>query len=67
MVCYSLIYILEFHKLYKRGEVSSIMETIKCPKCEKVIEGFTLRHVNSMLEQHMIKHKNEKKFGKKKK
>jgi hypothetical protein len=37
------------------------MKKEKCKKCGKVIEGFTDRHVNSMMEQHMIKHRNEEK------
>lgn len=36
------------------------MESIKCKICGKVIEGFTEKHCNTMLAQHMIKHQNEK-------
>lgn len=34
-----------------------IMESKKCPYCDKVVEGFTEKHVNSLLRQHiMAKH-----------
>ena len=35
------------------------MESKKCLKCGKVIEGFTEKHVDTMMAQHMIKHQNE--------
>ena len=35
------------------------MESISCKKCEKVIEGYTENHVETLLAQHMIKHINE--------
>lgn len=35
------------------------MEEKKCKKCGKVIEGFTQRHVDTMMAQHMIKHSND--------
>ncbi len=37
------------------------MESKKCPKCPKIIEGFTQKHVDTLLAQHMIKHQNEDK------
>ena len=47
------------------------MESIKCKICGKVIEGYTIKHVETLLAQHMIKHRNEEnerikqnKFGK---
>lgn len=35
------------------------MEKIVCGKCGKVIEGYTNKHVTTLLEQHYIKHRNE--------
>ncbi len=37
------------------------MKTAKCTKCKKIIEGYTNRQVNYMLEQHMLTHKIKKK------
>jgi len=37
------------------------MESTKCKICGKVIEGFTQKHVDTLLAQHMIKHQNENK------
>lgn len=37
------------------------MESGKCKKCGKVIEGFTQKHVDTLMAQHMIKHQNEDK------
>jgi len=37
------------------------MESKTCKKCKKVIEGFTEKHVGTMMSQHMIKHQNEEK------
>jgi hypothetical protein len=39
------------------------MIQIKCKvkDCDKVIEGFTQKHAETMMEQHMIKHRNEAK------
>ena len=37
------------------------MESIKCKKCDKIIEGYTRKHVETLLAQHMIKHQNEEK------
>ena len=39
----------------------------KCHKCGKVIEGFTKKHVASMMYQHEYKHKKEVANVKKKK
>lgn len=35
------------------------MESKKCKRCEKVIEGYTKKHVDTLMAQHMIKHENE--------
>jgi len=37
------------------------MESIKCKRCKKVIEGYTTKHVDTLMAQHMIKHDNEDK------
>jgi len=37
------------------------MEKQKCKRCEKVIEGYTKKHVETLMAQHMIKHNNEDK------
>ncbi len=37
------------------------MESTKCKRCGKVIEGFTQKHIDTLLAQHMIKHQNEDK------
>jgi hypothetical protein len=44
-----------------------IQEKCKVKGCNKIIEGFTKKHVDTMMEQHMIKHKNEVKNAKNKK
>ncbi len=33
------------------------MESIECDKCGKVIEGYTLRQISFLLEQHKLTHK----------
>jgi hypothetical protein len=33
------------------------METRKCKKCEKVIEGYHKNHVDYMMMQHELKHR----------
>ncbi len=35
------------------------MEKISCEQCGKIIEGYTHKHVFTLLQQHKIKHKNE--------
>ncbi len=35
------------------------MEDCNCKRCGKVIEGYTIKHVNTLMAQHMIKHSNE--------
>lgn len=40
------------------------MEKIKCSKCGKLIEGYTKKHIDTLLAQHMIKHQNEAKENK---
>jgi len=35
------------------------MESKKCEKCGKIIEGFSQKHVDTLMAQHMIKHQNE--------
>ncbi len=37
------------------------MKSNKCKKCPKIIEGFTQKHVDTLMAQHMIKHQNEEK------
>ena len=39
------------------------MIKVKCKEkgCVKEIEGYTQKHVDSLMAQHMIKHQNEKK------
>lgn len=41
--------------------VSYVMKKGKCKICEKKIEGFSEKHVDTLLAQHMIKHDNENK------
>ena len=42
------------------------MESVTCKKCGKILEGYTKKHIETMLKQHMIKHENEaKEKGKK--
>jgi hypothetical protein len=38
------------------------MYKVKCKEkgCNKEIEGYTKEHAEALLEQHMIKHKNER-------
>ncbi len=36
------------------------MEKMKCFICGKEIEGFTFKHVETLMAQHQIKHKNER-------
>ena len=38
-----------------------VMEKGKCKRCKKVIEGFSQRHVDTLMAQHMIKHNNDDK------
>ena len=35
------------------------MEKLVCKICGKVLEGYTEKHVRTLLAQHMIKHQNE--------
>ena len=35
------------------------MESIECKRCGKIMEGYTQRHVDTLLAQHQIKHQNE--------
>lgn len=42
------------------------MKKGKCKKCPKIIEGFSQKHVDTLMAQHMIKHQNEEKKRKKK-
>ncbi len=42
------------------------MESKKCKRCKKVIEGYTVKHVDTLMAQHMIKHDNEDKKEKEK-
>ncbi len=39
------------------------MEKEQCKRCKKVIEGFTYKHVGTLMAQHMIKHDNEDKVN----
>lgn len=36
------------------------MEKITCKQCGKVIEGYTKRHVETIMAQHQFKHDNER-------
>ncbi len=36
----------------------------KCPECKKVLEGYTERHLDTLLAQHVIKHRNDEKNDK---
>lgn len=38
------------------------MEKEKCKRCVKIIEGFSFKHVDTLMAQHMIKHDNEDKI-----
>jgi len=35
------------------------MKSMKCKQCPKVIEGYSDRHIEYMMMQHMLKHKME--------
>ena len=35
------------------------MKTIRCKICGKVIEGYSSKHVDYLLSQHNLKHKND--------
>ena len=37
------------------------MKSLKCKKCDKVIEGYSNNHVQFLMRQHMMKHENEEK------
>lgn len=40
------------------------MESIKCPYCSKVIEGYTGEQIRSLLDQHILaKHPEEVNFN----
>ena len=45
------------------------MIKLKCKEkgCDKVVEGYTKQHAETLLSQHMIKHKNEDNREKEKK
>lgn len=43
------------------------MEKLTCQKCGKLIEGFSKKHVDWQMMQHMLKHRNDKKYQKDKK
>jgi len=36
------------------------MEKIICDECGKIIEGYTKKHIETLLAQHKIKHSNER-------
>lgn len=36
------------------------MEKQKCKQCGKLIEGYSINHVYTLMAQHQIKHDNEK-------
>lgn len=40
------------------------MEKIKCKKCEKVIEGYSLNHVNYLMMQHDLTHQRKEQLNK---
>ena len=35
------------------------MEKTTCKQCGKIIEGYTLLHVRTLLAQHQLKHEND--------
>ena len=35
------------------------MEKIKCPKCGKEIEGYSKKHVEFLMMQHELSHRND--------
>lgn len=35
------------------------MKKIKCKKCPKEIEGYSVKHVRYLMEQHMLTHRKE--------
>lgn len=39
------------------------MKSLKCkyPNCDKIIEGYSDKHVKFLMAQHMLKHENEDK------
>ena len=37
------------------------MEKSKCKECGKIIEGYTLNHVEHLMQQHQLKHDRERK------
>jgi hypothetical protein len=39
------------------------MEKLKCdyPGCKKIIEGYSISHVEHLMKQHKIKHENDEK------
>ena len=37
------------------------MEKLECKKCGKVIEGYTEKHVEHLMQQHNLKHEREEK------
>lgn len=50
----------------ENGKHNNKMKKIKCKICGKVIEGYTKKHIETLLAQHMIKHQNEQKENRKK-
>lgn len=36
------------------------MEKVICDECGKIIEGYTKRHIETLLAQHKIRHSNER-------
>ena len=41
------------------------MKSLTCKKCGKVIEGYSLKHVQFLMMQHELKHRREEKNGNK--
>ena len=42
------------------------MIKLKCKNCEKEIEGYSKRHVEYLMMQHELKHRNQEKENKEK-
>jgi hypothetical protein len=40
------------------------MKKLECKKCGKVVEGYNAKHVQFLMDQHMLKHKYEEKVEK---
>jgi len=41
------------------------MEKLKCKYCDKVVEGYNKKHVEFLMMQHMLTHRDKKEENKK--